>query len=69
MCKLTINVQFPNANTLTPVLAYKRKSAVPSLLYDMTAGCVYGERLTAILLPTKEIISVPARRAYVDSRC
>jgi hypothetical protein len=27
-------------------------------------GCVYGRRLTALVLPGNELISVPARRAY-----
>ena len=27
-------------------------------------GCVYGRSLTAVVLPTWEIVSVPARRTY-----
>ncbi len=27
-------------------------------------GCVYGKRLTALLLPEKELVSVPARKVY-----
>ena len=31
-------------------------------------GCVYGGRLTAMLLPDRELVSVPARRTYQDMR-
>ncbi len=31
-------------------------------------GCVYGGRLTALLLPENRFISVPARRPYVSSK-
>ena len=31
-------------------------------------GCVYGGRLTALLLPENRLVSVPARRAYVQPR-
>lgn len=29
-------------------------------------GCVYGGNLTALLLPEKQFVSVPAKKAYQD---
>ena len=31
----------------------------------LDTGCVYGRRLTGLLLPERKLVSVPARRAYV----
>lgn len=31
-------------------------------------GCVYGGRLTALLLPESRLISVPSKRAYIDRK-
>ncbi|MBN1587171.1 MAG: metallophosphoesterase [Candidatus Omnitrophica bacterium] len=30
----------------------------------LDSGCVYGKRLSAVILPERQIVSVPARRAY-----
>ena len=34
---------------------------------NIDTGCVFGGKLTALRYPEKEIISVPAQRAYCDS--
>jgi hypothetical protein len=56
-----------------PLTIYFGHDAARGLqIYDsamgLDTGCVYGEELTAVLLPSKRIVSVKAKRAYVDSR-
>ncbi len=35
---------------------------------NIDTGCVFGGRLTALRYPERELVSVPARRAYAESR-
>lgn len=56
-----------------PLTIYFGHDAARGLqIYDhamgLDTGCVYGERLSAIMLPSKQIVSVPARKAYIDSK-
>ena len=34
----------------------------------LDTGCCYGGELTGVFLPSKELVSVPARRTYSEAR-
>lgn len=40
--------------------------AINNRVMFFRAGCVYGGRLTAVLLPDETIVSVPAKRKYIE---
>ena len=43
----------------------RRGLVVAPRVRGLDSGCVYGRELTALVLPSGELVSVPAARAYV----
>jgi diadenosine tetraphosphatase ApaH/serine/threonine PP2A family protein phosphatase len=46
----------------------QRRPIVRANAIGLDTGCVYGGELTALILPERRLVSVPARRAYVEKK-
>ncbi|UPT72776.1 MAG: metallophosphoesterase [Elusimicrobiota bacterium] len=46
----------------------KRRPVVRPNAVGLDTGCVYGNALTALILPERVMVSIPARRAYVEKK-
>ena len=46
----------------------RRKLQLEAHATGLDTGCCYGGALTGVFLPSRELVSVPARRTYAEAR-